>query len=167
MSYVKVFVWVSLLRARSPGHAAMALFPQARTPEDGYISFAPSEQGSISGPGKWFTLDHDLGEYAGPHHVRGVWIGKIYGLNVQAVHHAFKHHLHHPPHYNLFNECASQVHRYLQIGGGDRLASWWSRKVLLTWSPDDVEDYAKSIIRQTRHLGSHGQQIVGEGTIFK
>ena len=68
--------------------------------------------------------------------------------------------------YSLFNECASQVHKYLSLGGGGKYASLWSRNVVLTWSPDDVEDYSKSIISKTRKLGSVGVQIVGAGTIW-
>ena len=72
-----------------------------------------------------------------------------------------------PPIYSPRNQCAAQVHHYLQIGGGDKLASLWSRNTFAIWSPDDVEDYARSIVSATSNLGSSGVKIEGEGTMFR
>jgi hypothetical protein len=168
MSYITVRVWVSRIRKTSPGHTSLAIFPHARTPEEGYISFAPVESGSISGPGKYYDFQHDRDEYlaSSDDKPRGYWIGWIFGLDAQRMWRHLVHHIQHPPHYSLFNECATQVHHYLVIGGADKYASWWSRNVLLAWSPDDVEDYAKSVIAHTRHLGSREHKVKGAGTVF-
>ena len=80
--------------------------------------------------------------------------------------HHLMHALHHSETYSLFNECATQVHRYLKIGGGDSYAGTWSKHVIGFWSPDDVEDYAKSIVNHTRRLGSTGHKFRGAGTVF-
>lgn len=40
MAVVTVYVWVSLIKARSPGHAAMQI-GDATFPNEGYMSFAP------------------------------------------------------------------------------------------------------------------------------
>ena len=65
------------------------------------------------------------------------------------------------------NQCATTVHRYLQIGGADPLASWWSSHVVGgIWSPDDIEDYAKSIAENTKNLGSNYKKYSGVGTVW-
>ena len=168
MSYVIVRVWVSRIRKTSPGHASLAIRPSARNAHQGYVSFAPIKSGSVHGPGKFYPLEHDLGEYNRPTDdgTRGCWIGKIHGLDTHRMLSAFLRDQRHAQTYSLFNECATQVHKYLAIGGGDKFASRWSRNVVLCWSPDDVEDYARSIVAHTRHLGSHGRKIVGAGTVF-
>jgi hypothetical protein len=168
MSYVVVRVWVSRFKKTSPGHASLALRPDSRTPQDGYISFAPKQEGSVYGPGEFFTYDHDQRHYGrtkddGP---RGYWIANIHGLDVARMIRAFARNNRHAQTYSLFNECATQVHRYLKIGGGDKYAGLWARNALLCWSPDDVEDYARSIVANTRRLGSTSRQYVGAGTVF-
>ena len=168
MSYVVVRVWVSRFRKMSPGHVSLAITPKSTKPEDGYVSFAPAQQGRISGPGRFYSSADDYGEYVQPSDdpPRGCWIGKIYGLDAASMLSSFQQAIKHPTHYSPFNECATQVHRYLVIGGADRFASRWSRNVIATWSPDDVEDYAKSIVHHTRGLGSVGHKFVGAGTIL-
>lgn len=167
MSYVTVRVWVSRVRKVSPGHAALAIFPGSRTVGDGYISFAPVKSGSVYGPGKFYPLEHDLEEYQNctDDPARGCWVGKIYGLNPHKMFDSLRRHTKHAQVYSLFNECATQVHRYLKIGGGDTHAGLWARNALVCWSPDDVEDYARSIVNHTRHLGSSAEKIVGAGTL--
>lgn len=160
---VTVYVWVSLLKANSPGHAALSMGPAAATPQSGYLSFAPRVAGSAHGPGHFYSRAHDVEHYA----KRGVWIGTIYGLDVDSMMRSFHQERMTPPTYSLLNECSTVVHRYLAIGGGDKLASQWSRTLLVNvWSPDDVEDYARSIVNATATLGSQGIQRRGEGTIF-
>jgi hypothetical protein len=168
MSYVTVRVWVSRFRKTSPGHASLAIFPHSSTAHDGYVSFAPVVSGSIYGPGKFYPLEHDVAEYSTPSDdpTRGYWIGKIHGLDAHKMMHRFSHDNRHGQTYSLFNECATQVHKYLAIGGGDRHSGLWARNAMIFWSPDDVEDYARSIVAHTRHLGSTGHKIVGAGTIF-
>lgn len=168
MSFVTVRVWVSRLKKTSPGHASLALFPHSHSPQTGYISFAPARSGNISGPGKYYDYHHDFGSYSTPSDdkSRGCWIGTIYGLDVEKMWQHYSQQLSSPPWYSIMNECATQVHEYLVIGGGDKYASWWARNAIGFWSPDDVEDYAKSIIKNTRELGSKEQKIVGAGTIF-
>ncbi len=167
MSHVIVRVWVSRIKKTSPGHASLAIHPHAQSAQEGYVSFAPIKSGSVYGPGKFYTLAHDLDEYDKPTNdgARGCWIGKIYGLDTDKMMKAFTKD-NHTQVYSLFNECASQVHKYLQIGGGDKFATRWSRNALVCWSPDDVEDYARSIVDHTRHLGSTGNKVVGAGTVF-
>ena len=167
MSHVIVRVWVSRMKKTSPGHASLAIRPQASNPQEGYVSFAPIKSGSVYGPGKFYSLAHDLNEYDKPTDdgARGCWVGRIYGLDTDKMMKAFSQ-INQMQVYSLFNECASQVHKYLVIGGGDKFASRWSRNALLCWSPDDVEDYARSIVTNTRHLGSYGQKVVGAGTVF-
>jgi len=168
-AYVKVFVWVSLIKVKSPGHAALALRPNAKTPESGYVSFAPLNSGSISGDGNFYSWDEDAQHYG---HIeetgkgRGLWIGEIYGLDIEAMERLFLQELANPPRYSISNECATTVHRLLQAGGGDRYASWWSRNVVGFWSPDDVEDYSKSIVNNTVSRGSRSQKYSGDGTLF-
>ena len=159
---VTVYVWVSLVSAKSPGHAALSIRPSAERPLDGYVSFAPKASGSIYGPGHFFDRAHDTEHYS----KRGVWIGTIYGLDVDKMTRQFRIDCRAPQTYSPFNECANVVHRYLAIGGGDELAGRWSRHALLTWSPDDVEDYARSIVENTTRLGSTGTKRRGEGTMF-
>lgn len=157
---VKVYVWVSLIKSSSPGHAAMEI-GRGSTPETGYVSFAPLVEGSISGAGKYFDKEHDKQHYAG----RGLWKGYIYGLDTEKMLKALKADLASPPHYGPLNECATTVRRYLVEGGGNDLASWWS-----SWSlggvvsPDDLEDYAKSIVHATKHIGSFQTTTRGEGS---
>jgi hypothetical protein len=167
MSYVVVRVWVSRVKATSPGHASLAIFPNSRRVENGYISFAPIKSGSIRGPGRFYPFEHDYHHYIRPKgdRARGCWIGHIHGLDQQKMLNHLKHVNKHQT-YSPSNECATQVHRYLQIGGGDKLASWWTRWALVLWSPDDVEDYARSIVEGTRHLGSRQHRFVGAGTVF-
>ena len=160
--YVTVYVWVSLLSARSPGHVALSLLPFSKTPADGYVSFAPRKAGNVYGPGHFYSRAHDTRHYA----KRGVWVGKIYGLDVAKMTRQFSVDWKQPSTYSLLNECASVVHRYLKLGGGDDFAGAWSRVALITWSPDDAEDYARSIVKNTAHLGSFGVKSRGEGTIF-
>ena len=107
------------------------------------MSFAPIKSGSVHGPGKFYPLEHDLEEYNRPKNdgPRGCWIGKIHGLDTHRMLHAFLRDQRLAQTYSLFNECATQVHKYLAIGGGDKFASRWSRNAILCWSPDDVEDY--------------------------
>lgn len=161
MHEVTVYVWVSLIKAGSPGHAAMSI-NLASLPENGYISFAPEESGSISGAGKFFDRAYDVEHYKN----RGVWTGTIYGLDTDKMLNQLKADLASPPAYGVFNECATVVRSYLKLGGGDQFASWWSRNNLPPISPDDVEDYAKSIIKGTQDKGSYGFKTVGEGTLF-
>ncbi len=169
-SFVTVFVWVSLVKAVSPGHAAISLHPEAKIPEEGYVSFAPLEEGSISGPGCFYPKNHDMQHYGSiespPGERRGVWTANLYGLDVNAMYQQLRIDLKNVPHYSISNECATTVHRYLQIGGGDQFASWWSRNVLGFWSPDDVEDYARSIAENTRNLGSNFRKHSGQGTLW-
>lgn len=168
MSFVTVRVWVSRLKMHSPGHASLALFPQSITPSTGYISFAPEKSGSVNGKGKFYDYQHDFENYnnSSDTGARGCWIGTIYGLDINKMWKEFSKHLSNPPWYSIRNECATQVHHYLELGGGDQFASRWSRNAIGFWSPDDVEDYAKSIIKNTIHLGSKEQKVVGAGTIF-
>ena len=167
MSHVIVRVWVSRLKKTSPGHASLAIRPQATDAQEGYVSFAPIKSGSAYGPGMFYSLAHDLNEYDKPTDdgARGCWIGKIFGLDTDKMLKAFSQN-NHTQVYSLFNECASQVHKYLEIGGGDKFASRWSRNALVCWSPDDVEDYARSIVSQTSKLGSTGQKVIGAGSVF-
>lgn|GEM_PF-1267269 len=169
MSYAIVRVWVSRFKMVSPGHASLAIYPHSKKSQNGYISFAPVKSGSVYGPGKFYPLSHDEAEYMRQNDngmVRGCWIGHIFGLDQQKMLKHFRHASQHTQTYSLMNECASQVHRYLSIGGGDKFASWWSRNVVLTWSPDDIEDYAKSIVESTQKKGSFGVKVVGAGTVF-
>jgi|GEM_PF-4546319 len=62
-SYVTVYIWVSHMASKSPGHAAIALCPGANTPEEGYVSFAPLKEGSPKGPGKFYDRAHDIEHY--------------------------------------------------------------------------------------------------------
>lgn len=169
-SYVTVFVWVSHVGSTSPGHAALALRPNAQTPQAGYVSFAPLEQGTISGPGHFYTKDHDIEHYGSislsSKERRGVWIANLYGLNIALMIQRLERDLLDAPQYSIANECATTVHRYLQIGGGDQFASWWSSHVMGFWSPDDVEDYARSIADNTKTLGSNYQKYSGVGTVW-
>lgn len=164
MNYVIVRVWVSLLKSKSPGHASLAIVPTAKTPEEGYVSFAPLKSGSMHGPGKFYSWDDDHRHYVGTN--RGVWTGFIFGLDQQAMLQRFKSDLAQPQIYSIFNECATNVHRYLEHGGANRFASLWSRNALFFWSPDDVEDYARSIVNGSQHLGSQGVKTKGKGTVF-
>ncbi|HEV3117570.1 MAG TPA: hypothetical protein VGY58_10980 [Gemmataceae bacterium] len=168
MSYVIVRVWVSRVRKVSPGHASLAIFPHSSVALNGYVSFAPVKSGSIHGPGKFYPFAHDRAEYmcATDDGVRGCWTGKIYGLDAKKMMREFLRDQRRAQTYSLLNECATQVHRYLVVGGGDRLASAWARRAVLFWSPDDVEDYARSIVAHTRRLGSFGHKVVGAGTLF-
>jgi hypothetical protein len=168
MSYVIVRVWVSRIRKISPGHASLAIFPHSTVPHNGYVSFAPVKSGSVYGPGKFYPFAHDRAEYIHPKDdkPRGCWIGKIYGLDTEKMMRQFLHDQRRPQTYSLFNECATQVHRYLVEGGGDQFASLWSRHAVLAWSPDDVEEYARSIVEHTRRLGSDCRKIRGAGTVF-
>jgi hypothetical protein len=169
MSHVIVRVWVSRFKKTSPGHASLAIHPHSRTALDGYVSFAPAKSGSIYGPGKFYPYDHDAEEYGASKDVspRGCWVGKIYGLDVARMMEAFLRDSRRAQTYSLFNECATQVHRYLAIGGGDRYAGIWTRNAVAFWSPDDVEDYARSIVHHTRRLGSTSHLHVGAGTVFR
>ena len=169
MSHVVVRVWVSRIKKTSPGHASLAIHPNAHTPEEGYVSFAPVKSGSVHGPGKFYSYKHDHHSYMVKQtneKTRGYWIGHIYGLDTTKMMNQFAEDSSHPQTYSIFNECATQVHKYLQIGGGDNFSTSWNRTAMLFWSPDDVEDYAKSIIKHTHHLGSRGHKIVGAGTVF-
>jgi hypothetical protein len=160
VQFVRVYVWVSLIKARSPGHAALSI-GDAIYPSEGYVSFAPAVSGSISGAGKFYDRNHDTSYYAR----RGVWIGTIYGLDTAAMLHAISKEVASPPAYGAFNECATTVRRILKIGGGDTHASWWSSWNTHPISPDDVEDYASSIVDNTKTIGSSAVRIRGEGTI--
>jgi len=168
--YVTVFVWVSLIKAMSPGHAALAIRPNATKPEDGYVSFAPEQAGSIAGPGFYYPKEHDIDNYgdiqSDSTQGRGLWVANIFGLDTAPMKLQLENDLKNPPRYSLSNQCATTVHRYLQLGGGDEVASWWSRNVIGFWSPDDVEDYAKSIVENTASLGSTARKHSGEGTVF-
>ena len=158
---VIVYVWVSLVKSGSPGHAAMEI-GGGTTPATGYVSFAPLVEGSISGAGKFFDKEHDRSHYAG----RGLWIGCIYGLDTEKMLQKLKADLASPPAYGPLNECATTVRTYLVEGGGNELASWWS-----SWSlggvvsPDDLEDYAQSIVERTRDRGSYDHSVRGEGSL--
>jgi hypothetical protein len=166
MSFVIVIVWVSRFKKTSPGHAAMMIDPPSLTPEDGYVSFAPVKSGSVYGPGKFYDYAHDYDHYIDEKaERRGCWVGKIYGLDTDRMMEQFLIDQKHPPTYSISNECATTVHRYLQIGGGDKFAGIWSRNVLGFWSPDDVEDYARDIVKKTHDLGSYGHKIDGAGTM--
>jgi len=125
MSSVIVRVWVSRIKKSSPGHASLGILPKARNAQSGYVSFAPVKSGSVYGPGRFYTLDHDLDHdsRATNDGVRGYWVGKIYGLDTAAMLKAFSRDNQHAQTYSLFNECASQVHKYLAIGNGDKYAS--------------------------------------------
>lgn len=162
MEHAIVIVWVSLLKAKSPGHAAMMIRPNARTPAHGYISFAPRKSGDLYGPGKFYDFQHDCKHYKD----RGFWIGCIHGLDTDKMMKQFLTDFAQPQTYSVFNECATQVARYLKHGGGDQYASLWSSKVVGCWSPDDVEDYARSIVVGTKSKGSHARKIKGQGTMF-
>lgn len=164
MDYVVVRVWVSLVKASSPGHAALAIRPTAQLPDEGYVSFAPQKSGSVYGPGKFYPWEHDKKHYVDTG--RGVWTGHIFGLDVPKMLRQFLNDLAQPQTYSIFNECATNVRRYLALGGGDKFASAWSRNVVGFWSPDDVEDYARSIIKNTQQLGSFGIKTKGQGTLF-
>jgi hypothetical protein len=169
MSYVTVWVWVSRIKKRSPGHAALAIMPGAAKPAEGYVSFAPQESGSIRGPGKFYSSEDDKRHYFTPDDdgPRGLYKAMIFGLDTAAMLRQFQRDQELPQLYSPLNECATNVHRYLKLGGGDRYASWWSRNLIVPiWSPDDVEDYARSIVKGTRHLGSSDEKIAGAGTIF-
>ena len=69
-SYCTVRVWVSrfwtLRNIMSPGHVALRIMPEAKTPEAGYVSFAPEEHGALHGRGKFYTYDDDLCHYIAP-----------------------------------------------------------------------------------------------------
>lgn len=69
-----------------------------------------------------------------------------------------------PPAYGPMNECATTVRRFLKLGGGDQFASWWSRNNVPPITPDDVEDYASSIVSNTKANGSYQTSIKGEGS---
>lgn len=169
MSYVTVWVWVSRIQKRSPGHAALAIVPDAGKPAEGYVSFAPQQSGSVHGPGKFYTHEDDKHHYIAPDDdgARGLYKAMIFGLDTRKMLRHFHRDQEMPQTYSMRNECATQVHRYLKIGGGDQFASWWSRNLIVpVWSPDDVEDYARSIVKNTRHLGSSDEKIIGAGTIF-
>ena len=169
MSYVIVRVWVSRVKEKSPGHASLAILPHAKVPQTGYVSFAPVKSGSVYGRGKFYDFQHDHAEYMvarGNEPPRGCWTGKIFGLDTDKMMHHFQKDNKHAQTYSLLNECATQVHKYLVIGGGDKFANTWSKHALLCWSPDDVEDYARSIVENTRTLGPHGHKHVGAGTVF-
>lgn len=170
-SYVTVYIWVSHLASGSPGHAAIALCPGAETPEEGYVSFAPLKEGSPKGPGKFYDRAHDVKHYGNisqsSEERRGVWIANLYGLNVADMLLQLKKDLENVPEYVIpSNQCATTVQRYLQKGGGDDYASWWTRKVLGFWTPDDVEDYAESIADNTKKLGSNYKKYAGIGTLY-
>ncbi len=170
-SYVTVYIWVSHFASKSPGHAAMALCPGADTPEAGYVSFAPLKEGSPKGPGKFFDRAHDIKHYGNisqsSDERRGVWIANLYGLNVTAMLQLFASDRENVPEYVIpSNQCATTVQRYLQHGGGDNYASWWTRKVIGFWTPDDVEDYAESIADNTKKLGSNYKKYAGIGTLY-
>ena len=169
MGFVTVSVWVSRIKKTSPGHVAMMINEKSRIPEDGYVSFAPVKSGSVYGPGKFYSYSDDEEHYidtmAKGSELRGCWVGKIYGLNTDWMMEQFRIDQKQPPTYSIANECATTVHRYLQIGGGDEHAGIWSRNVLGFWSPDDVEDYARDIVKHTHQLGSRGHKTVGAGTI--
>lgn len=158
---VIVYVWVSLTKSGSPGHAAMEI-GFGTTPATGYISFAPLQEGSMSGAGKFYDKAHDNEHYKG----RGLWIGYIYGLDTGKMLTKLATDIAAPPHYGPLNECATTVRTYLVAGGGDGFASWWS-----SWSlggvvsPDDLEDYAKSIIARTKDKGSYERSVRGEGSL--
>lgn len=170
-SHVTVFVWVSHIKSTSPGHAAIALQPGAETPQAGYVSFAPLTEGNIDGPGKFYPKSHDIKHYGTVSQTsnerRGVWIANLYGLNITSMMKRLESDLSSVPNYSISNQCATTVHRYLQIGGGDQFASWWSSHVVGgIWSPDDVEDYAKSIADNTKNLGSNYKKYSGVGTVW-
>jgi len=160
MSQVTVYVWVSLLKAQSPGHAALSI-DGASYPSSGYVSFAPLQSGSISGAGNFYDRFHDDEHYKG----RGVWIGTIIGLDTTKMLEQIKADVAAAPAYGPMNQCATTVRRYLKLGGGDAFASRWSRNSIPPISPDDVEDYAKSIVAGTRQSGSTGQTIRGKGSL--
>jgi len=156
---VRVYVWVSHIQSGSPGHAALQI-GGGKTPDDGYVSFAPEVQGSVSGPGKFYDKSHDDKHYNG----RGVWIGTIWGLDIAAMRIKLREEYKGGMHYSYRNECATTVKRILIKGGGDKLASWWSRKNVGPISPDDVEDFARSIVENTKPNGSYSEKINGVGT---
>ena len=171
-SHVTVFVWVSHIKSKSPGHAASALQPGAETPQAGYVSFAPLTEGDMDGPGKFYPKSHDIKHYGTVSQTsnerRGVWIANLYGLNITQMMKRLENDLSSVPNYSVpKNQCATTVHRYLQIGGADPLASWWSSHVVGgIWSPDDIEDYAKSIAENTKNLGSNYKKYSGVGTVW-
>jgi hypothetical protein len=136
--------------------------------QDGYVSFAPVQSGSVYGPGRFYPLSHDIDEYDKPADdgARGYWIGRIFGLDTVAMMKELQRSNRYSQMYSVTNECATQVHKNLRLGGGDRFAGLWSRHAIAFWSPDDVEDYAKSIVAHTRHLGSYGIKVIGAGTVF-
>ena len=156
---VRVYVWVSHIQSRSPGHAALQI-ERGTTPDAGYVSFAQEVQGSVSGPGKFYDKSHDEKHYKG----RGVWIGTIWGLDTVAMGEQLRKEYEGGMHYGARNECATTVKRILSIGGGDKLASWWSRENVGPISPDDVEDFARSIVEKTKPNGSYSEKINGVGT---
>lgn len=164
MGFVNVFVWVSLVKGQkikdiSPGHAAMSINNASR-PDQGYISFAPLKSGNINGPGKFYSWEEDQKHYK----KRGLWLGRIFGLDTEKIKTQLAKDIATPPIYNLGNECATTVHRYLKLGGGDKFASKWSQTIFVFITPDDVEDYAKSIVAGTKDKGSYGGSIIGEGS---
>lgn len=159
MVQVTVYVWVSLLKAKSPGHAALQI-GDAVYPQQGYVSFAPLESGKIRGAGKFYDKFHDDEHYSG----RGVWIGHIFGLNTDAMLKKMAEDLGAVPAYGPMNECATTVRQYLKIGGGDEFASAWSRNSVPPISPDDVEDFARSIVNKTKDKGSSAIKVQGEGS---
>lgn len=129
-------------------------------PKEGYISFAPLVEGSIRGAGKFFDRFHDDEHYKG----RGLWVGHIYGLNTDEMMKQLQADIGSPPAYGPLNECATVVRRYLKAGGGDEFASWWSRNNIPPISPDDVEDFARSIVGNTKDKGSSERTIRGAGS---
>ena len=133
MSHVIVQVWVSRVKKTSPGHAALKIVPHAHTPHTGYVSFAPVKSGSIYGPGKFYDYQHDHEHYMvpqGTEEARGCWIGKIFGLDTEKMMQQFQKDSKIAQTYSLRNECATQVHKYLVIGGGNKFASTWSKHAL-------------------------------------
>lgn len=157
---VRVYVWVSHIQSGSPGHAAIQI-ECGTTPATGYVSFAPEVQRSISGPGKFYDKSHDDEHYSS----RGVWIGTIWGLDTENMRKQLRKEYEGGMHYHVLNsQCATMVKRILSIGGGDKLASWWSRNNVGPISPDDVEDFARSIVEKTKPNGSYSEKINGLGT---
>ncbi len=158
-------------RKFSPGHASLAILPNSSRPEDGYVSFAPAKPGSVYGLGEFFDFEEDLDHYVkssddGP---RGIWIGKIYGLDQHKMLRHFSaasmSQTYSPT--NEFPRDPSSPLSPASVAETNLPVYGRGRSIVPIWSPDDVEDYARSIIAGTRKLGSVvGIKVRGAGTMF-
>lgn len=130
------------------GHAAIALDVAALTEAQGYLSFHPSAEGLrklLPNAPVFRSRQEDYEEYR----KNKLFDAVLYGLDVEAMRKRYRAWRAGHPTFSAARCCSWLVHHLLEAGGGDEYASWLSSWVIGQWSPDDVKDYAGSIVQHT------------------